>query len=134
MSAVTEAPDTVRRWHAAAASKDPARIPELLAQDVVFKSPAVFTPQEGIERTTAYLAAAFAVLNPTLVYQREWYAEDSAVLEFSCDLDGISVQGIDMFTWNAEGLITDFTVMVRPVKGLQKVIELMSAQLTSQAG
>ncbi len=116
-------------WHALAASRDPAGLADLLADDVVFRSPAVHTPQEGREITTAYLAAAMVVLGPTLTYRREWYAETSAVLEFEADLDGISVHGIDMMTWGDDGRLTDFTVMVRPAKGLEKLIELMAAEL-----
>ena len=69
------------------------------------------------------------VLGPTLTYQREWYAEDSAVLQFTADLDGVVVEGIDMMTWGADGRITEFTVMVRPVKGLHTLMEKMAAQL-----
>jgi hypothetical protein len=70
------------------------------------------------------------VLGPTLTYLREWYADDSAVLEFRAEVDGLTVHGIDMLTWNAHGRLTDFTVMVRPFKGLQKLMELMAAELT----
>ena len=88
------------------------------------------TPQEGRELTTAYLSAAMVVLGPTLEYVREWYADGSAVLEFRADLDGLSVHGIDMLTWGADGRLTEFTVMVRPLKGLIKLMELMAAELT----
>jgi hypothetical protein len=123
-------PAPVAVWHAVAASRDPAGLADLLADDVVFRSPAVHTPQEGKPLTTAYLSAAIVVLGPTLSYVREWYAEDSAVLEFRADLDGITVHGIDMMTWGPDGRLTNFTVMVRPFKGLQKLVELMAAELT----
>jgi len=122
-------PAPVAAWHAIAASKDPAGLADLMADDVVFRSPAVHTPQEGRALTTAYLSAALVVLGPTLTYVREWYAEDSAVLEFRAELDGLSVHGVDMMTWNDEGRLVDFTVMVRPMKGLHKLVELMGAQL-----
>ena len=122
-------PAPVAAWHAVAESRDPAGLADLLADDVVFRSPAVHTPQEGKALATAYLSAAMVVLGPTLDYVREWYADDSAVLEFRADLDGITVHGVDMITWGADGRLTDFTVMVRPFKGLQKLIELMALQL-----
>ena len=125
------APAPVAAWHAVAASGDPAGLDGLLADDVVFRSPAVHTPQEGKALTTAYLSAAFAVLGPTLTYVREWYAEDSAVLEFRAELDGLAVHGVDMLTWGPDGRLTDFTVMVRPFKGLQRLVELMAAQLSA---
>jgi len=124
-----ETPRTVQAWHALAATRDPAGLGALLHEDCVFRSPAVHAPQVGKELTTAYLSAALVVLGPTLTYQREWYAEDSAVLQFTADLDGVVVEGIDMMTWGADGRITEFTVMVRPVKGLHTLIEKMAAQL-----
>ena len=75
-----ERPAPVAAWHAVAASRDASGLSSLLADDVVFRSPAVHTPQEGKTLTTAYLSAAMVVLGPSLSYVREWYAEDSAVL------------------------------------------------------
>ncbi len=122
-------PTPVAAWHAIAQSRDPAGLAELLADDVVFRSPAVHTPQAGKEVTTAYLSAAVLVLGPTLTYGRQWYADRSAVLEFEAELDGLSVHGVDMLQWNDAGRLTEFTVMVRPFKGLNKLIELMAAEL-----
>ena len=98
---------------------------------MVFRSPAVHTPQEGKELTTAYLSAAVVVLGPTLDYRRQWYADRNAVLEFEAELDGLTVHGIDMLQWNDDGRLTEFTVMVRPFGGLEKLIELMAAELSA---
>jgi hypothetical protein len=124
-----EMPAPVAAWHAIAAARDPAGLADLLADDVVFRSPALHTPQEGKEVTTTYLSAAMVVLGPSLTYRREWYADRSAVLEFEAELDGLTVHGIDMLEWNDEGQMTEFTVMVRPFKALEKVIERMVAEL-----
>ncbi len=122
-------PAPVAAWRAIAASRDPAGLAALLSDDVVFRSPAVHSPQPGKELTTAYLSAAVVVLGPTLDYKRQWYAERNAVLEFEAELDGLTVHGIDLFEWNDAGQIVEFTVMVRPVKGLEKLIEKMAAEL-----
>lgn len=122
-------PAPVAAWHRIAEARDPAGLVDLLADDVVFRSPAVHTPQEGRQLTTAYLAAAIDVLGPTLTYHRQWYAADSAVLEFTADLDGVAVHGIDMLAWGEDGRLREFTVMVRPVKGLHALIEQMGARL-----
>ena len=127
-----EIPETVARWHAIVEARDPAGLDDLLADDVFFRSPAVHTPQLGKALTTAYLSAAVVVLGPTLRYVREWYDERSAVLEFEAELDGLSVHGIDLMVWGDDGRLIEFTVMVRPMKGLQKLIELMAAQLAAQ--
>lgn len=132
-------PETIAAWHRVVEARDLALLDALLADDCVFRSPAVHTPQEGKQVTTAYLGAAMVVLGPTLSYRREWYAVDSAVLQFTAELDGpdgkrISVDGIDMITWGEDGRITEFAVMVRPVKALHKLMELMAAELFRDRG
>ena len=122
-------PAPVAAWHAIAQARDPAGLADLRADDVVFRSPAVHADQAGKELTTAYLSAAVVVLGPTLVYKRQWYAETNAVLEFEAELDGLAVHGIDMLQWNDKGKLVEFTVMVRPIRGLEKLIEQMAAEL-----
>ena len=122
-------PAPVAAWHAIASSRDPAGLEALLADDCVFRSPAVRTPQEGKALTTAYLTAAIVVLGPTLSYLHEWYDDTSAILEFSATVDGMDVHGIDMLRWNESGRLVEFTVMVRPVKGLHALIGAMGAEL-----
>lgn len=124
-------PAAVRAWHSVAAARDPALLADLLADEVVFRSPAVFKPQEGRALTARYLACAMVVLGPTLRYVGEWYADRSAVLEFEAELDGIYVQGVDMLRWDDEGKLTSFTVLVRPMRGLEKLIELMARELAA---
>ena len=122
-------PETIAAWHQLVESGEERLLQTLIHDDCVFLSPAVHTPQEGKEVTMKYLVAALVVLGPTLTYQREWYAESSAVLQFEAELDGLTVDGIDMITWGEDGRITEFAVMVRPVKALHKLMELMAAEL-----
>ena len=126
-------PETLDRWHQVVEAKDPALLDALLADDAVFRSPAVHTPQEGKALTTAYLAAAMVVIGPTLTYRHEWYDAGSAILEFTAELEGLTVHGIDMIRWGEDGRITEFTVMVRPFKALQKLMELMLRELVPRA-
>jgi hypothetical protein len=126
---MTEPPAAVRAWHAVVRSGDAGLLDDLLADDVVFRSPAVFKPQEGKAVTTRYLTSAMAVLGPSLRYVGEWHGETSAVLEFEADLDGVYVQGVDMLRWNGEDKLVGFTVMVRPMRGLNKLVELMAQEL-----
>jgi hypothetical protein len=121
----------VRSWHAVVASRDLALLEELLADEVVFRSPAVFAPQPGKALTVRYLASAMLVLGPSLRYVSEWHDNSSAVLEFEAELEGIYVQGVDMLRWNDEGRLVSFTVMVRPLRGLEKLIELMGRHLAT---
>jgi SnoaL-like domain len=128
-SAPSPVPAAVAAWHAVVDAHDPKLLDAILADEIVFRSPAVHTPQEGRARASAYLNAALVVLTPTLRYVREWYGAGSAVLEFEATLDQWTVHGVDIITWNAEDRLTDFTVMMRPLKGLQQVITLMGNEL-----
>ena len=127
---MSEQPQVVKAWHAVVESGDPALLDGLLADDVVFRSPAVFAPQEGRDVAALYLRSAMAVLGPSLRYVGEWYAPSSAVLEFEAELDGLYVHGVDMLRWNDDDQLVSFTVMVRPMRGLTKLVELMQRQLT----
>ena len=127
-------PRPIEEWHQVVKSRDMHALKELLAEDVVFVSPVVHTPQVGRALTLAYLQAAMQVLNnPSFRYPNEWYGADSAVLEFECEVEGISVNGIDMIHWNADGRIDHFKVMVRPLKAVNKLHELMGRQLQRAA-
>ena len=129
-TAAPELPATIAAWHQLAQTRDPAGLDDLLADNCVFHSPAVHTPQVGKVLTAAYLAAALVVLGPTLRYVDEWYAETSAVLEFEAEIDGLTVHGVDMIRWDDTGRITSFTVMVRPHKGLEVLMGAMLIELT----
>ncbi len=122
-------PAPLLAWHEVVDAKSAAGLDSLLADEAVFHSPALHRPQEGKELTTAYLAAALDVLGPTLTYRHEWWDESSAVLEFTAEVAGLNVHGVDMIRWDDRGRITDFTVMVRPFKGLTALMEQMAARL-----
>ena len=123
--------DTIAAWHRYMVACSPEQLDALLADDVVFRSPAVHTPQAGKAITAKYLLAAAEVLGtPAFRYEREWRNERSAILEFHTEVDGLQVQGIDLIAWGDDGRITEFTVMVRPLKALNAVIARMGAALT----
>jgi len=128
---MTDQPTALRTWQAIAAAQDPALLDDLLADEVEFRSPAVFAPQQGKALTTLYLSGALVVLGPSLRYVSEWYDDHGAVLEFEASLDGIYLQGVDILRWNAAGKIVSFTVIVRPLRGLEKLVELMARQLAA---
>ncbi len=127
------APAAVRTWHEIVTTRDRELLQSLLSDDVVFRSPAVHTPQAGRALTTMYLEAALVVLAPNLQYHREWFGPDSAVLEFTTVVDDVEVHGVDIMTWGDDDRLVDFAVMVRPQKGLAKVIERMGAELARQS-
>ena len=122
-------PRALASWHRVVETRDPSLLADLLADDVVFHSSAVYAPQEGKAITTAYLTAALRVLGPTLRYTAEWADDSGAVLEFEAELDGKFVQGVDILRWGVDDRLTSFTVMVRPVQGLQALIAHMARAL-----
>jgi len=124
------------RWHQyMQGGADPAVLSDLLADDVVFHSPVVHTPQAGKRIVMAYLVAASHVLgNDSFHYVRELVDGDDMMLEFVTEIDGIAINGVDIIRFNDEGRITDFKVMVRPLKAINKVWEMMGAQLAAAKG
>ena len=124
------AANPVETWHGLIRSRDPSGLGELLADDAVFFSPVVHTPQRGKALTQGYLTAAFAVFfNDSFRYVRELVGPQDAVLEFETEIDGIVVNGVDLIRWNADGKITEFKVMVRPLKAIHLIHERMAAML-----
>ncbi|WP_432768693.1 MAG: nuclear transport factor 2 family protein [Sphingopyxis sp.] len=126
----------VAAWHAyMAGGGDPQVLRDLLAEDAVFHSPVVHTPQEGRDKVFAYLhAASHALGGDDFRYLREIVEGDQAMLEFQTELEGIQVNGVDIIRWNDDGQIVDFKVMVRPLKAMNKVWEKMAAMLAAQSG
>jgi hypothetical protein len=124
---------TLATWHDLVASRNAKGLDALLADNVVFHSPVVHTPQVGKAVTTQYLAAAFHVFfNKTFKYVREVSGPHDAVLEFQVDIDGIAVNGVDMLKWDDEGKIVEFKVLIRPLKAINLIHQKMAAMLQSQ--
>jgi len=125
--------NTISNWHRVVETRDAAGLNELLAENAVFHSPVVHTPQVGKAITHRYLTAAFGVLfNESFRYVREIVADHNAALEFVVEIDGISVNGVDLIAWDDDGRIVDFKVMLRPLKAINLIHQKMAAML--QAG
>jgi SnoaL-like domain len=120
----------LEKWYSYAKSHDSSALWDLLATDVVFESPVVHTPQRGREITFKYLDSALKVLGGEgFRYIGEWRNANGAVLEFEREIDGIRINGVDMITWNDDDQITHFKVMIRPLKAINLLHQLMGAQL-----
>lgn len=125
--------DTIEIWHQVAKDKDLSGLSALLADEVVFHSPVVHTPQVGKAVTFKYLSAAFQVLfNPSFHYVREIRASNEAALEFAVEIDGIALNGVDLIQWNDDGKITDFKVMIRPLKAVNLIHQKMGEMLHNE--
>ncbi len=121
---------TLDAWHQMIEERNASALDDVLADDAVFHSPVVHTPQEGKALTKLYLSAAIMVLGgSSFRYVREVIGESDAVLEFTAELDGIHINGVDMIHWNADGQIDDFKVMIRPLKAVNLLHQLMKQML-----
>lgn len=137
--------DVVKRWHAFIRGELPGGLDELLADDVVFYSPIVFTPQQGKEITALYLAAATqtfggdeggrgaassdAARPGAFRYTKMVLGDDTAILEFETTMKGKYVNGVDIIRCNEQDRITEFRVMIRPLQAVNLVHEQMAAML-----
>lgn len=126
--------NTVELWHEISRGREMDRLEEVLAENCVFMSPVVHTPQKGRELTRAYLTAAFGVFNDSFRYVKEVVTPQHAVLEFVCDLDGIVINGVDIMTFDDAGKIVEFKVMVRPLKAVNLLHAKMKAMLEHSQG
>ncbi len=129
-------PHPIETWHRLVESVDPSGLDELLADEAVFFSPIVHTPQRGKALAKGYLTAALQVFsNPTFRYVREIIGPSDAMLEFETEIDGVLVNGVDIIKWNESGKVVEFKVMIRPLKAIALIHERMGAMLAAkQAG
>ena len=122
--------DVVARWHQHLRGELPGGLDELLADDVVFWSPVVHTPQHGKEITALYLRGAEQVLGGAAFrYTKQVLDGDTAVLEFETDVDGTFVNGVDVVRCDDAGRIVEFRVMLRPLRAVTTVHEHMGRLL-----
>lgn len=126
-------PHPIETWHRLVESVDPSGLDELLADDAVFFSPIVHTPQRGKALAKGYLTAALQVFsNPSFRYVREIIGPSDAMLEFETEVDGVLVNGVDIITWNEAGKVVEFKVMIRPLKAIGLIHERMGAMLAAK--
>jgi hypothetical protein len=117
-------------WHRIVVDQDPSRLEALLADEVVFHSPIVHAPQRGKALTRRYLEAALLVFfNPRFRVLRKLVGDTDAMMEFETEIDGVAIDAVDIVTWNGQGRIVDFKVLVRPLKAIGVVQSKMTERL-----
>jgi hypothetical protein len=121
-------------WHEIVASRDSARLTDILSEDCVFYSPVVYTPQVGREKTRLYLTGAMHVFNDSFRYCKELVSGEHAVLEFLCTVDGVEINGVDIMTFGDDGRIREFKVMVRPLQAVNLLHAKMRSMLEQLDG
>lgn len=133
--------ENIKKWHDHIKGEFPGGLDELLADDVIFYSPIVFSPQNGKELTTLYLMAAGNTFGgdkakdgtlegSSFKYTKEILEGNQAMLEFETQIDGKYINGVDIITFNESEKISEFKVMIRPLQAVQIIHEQMQKMLT----
>ena len=118
------------KWHAYMDAPSAQALDDMLHENCIFVSPVVFTPQKGKALTLQYLLAAGHVFDDRhFDYKKETITDDRMILEFEAEIDGKYINGVDIIDFDADGLITEFKVMVRPLQAVHMLWEKMGAQL-----
>ena len=121
---------SLEKWHEMVQAGNLSELNDLLADEVVFRSPVAYKPYEGKQVVFFILTNVIQVFED-FTYHREFYTEDgeNVVLEFSENVSGKSLKGIDMIRFNEQGKIIDFEVMIRPMSGLAALAEQMGIRI-----
>ena len=115
------------RFRAAAESKDFSAIDDLFTEDVSFRSPVVFKQYEGREAVAMLLGAVSQVFED-FRYTDRFENDDEAALIFEARVGDREVQGLDLLRFDAEGRVSELTVMVRPMSGMHALAEAMERE------
>ena len=123
---------SIARWHEMLETRDMSILNELLAEEVVFRSPVAFQPYPGKQVVFFILTNVIQVFEK-FTYHREFISEDgnNVVLEFSANVGDKKLKGVDMIQFNEEGQMVDFEVMIRPKSGLEALAVQMGQRIQS---
>ena len=120
--------DRLKQWHQVVNEKDFKLLHSILADNVEFHSPTVWQPKQG-KQITAYILKTVIGIFEDFSYHRQFINDDSVALEFSAKVGDKKIKGVDLIHWNEQGEIDHFEVLIRPLNGLQLMLELMTAKL-----
>lgn len=122
----------IQQWHEMLNTQDMRILSQLLADDVVFRSPVAFKPYQG-KQVVFFILTNVIQIFENFTYHREFYTEDqqSVVLEFSANVGDKQLKGIDMIRFNAQGQIVEFEVMIRSLSGLQALGAQMGQRMSA---
>ena len=128
--AIQQTQQSIARWHEMLANRDMSILNELLADDIVFRSPVAFNPYPG-KPVVFFILSNVIQIFENFTYHREFYTEDglNVVLEFSANIGDKKLKGIDMIRFNEEGQMVDFEVMIRPKSGIEALATLMGQRM-----
>ncbi|KUL28016.1 nuclear transport factor 2 family protein [Actinoplanes awajinensis] len=116
-------------FRTAVEARDPDAIAATLADTVVFRSPVAFKPYPGKAITAAILRGVLRVFED-FRYVRELTGDGDRdhALVFEARIGDVAVEGCDFVHLDENGLIDEFTVMVRPMSAAQALSAAMAAE------
>ena len=128
--AIQQTQQSIAHWHEMLANRDMSILNELLADDIVFRSPVAFNPYPG-KPVVFFILSNVIQIFENFTYHREFYTEDglNVVLEFSANIGDKKLKGIDMIRFNENGQMVDFEVMIRPKSGIEALATLMGQRM-----
>jgi SnoaL-like domain len=119
---------SIEAFRDAVLSGDEGALADVLSDDVVFRSPAVYRPYEGREATIAVLRAVSQVFED-FRYEDRFSSDDGEVLLFSARVGDRELNGIDLLRFDDAGKVRELIVMIRPLSGLTALVEAMAREL-----
>ncbi len=122
--------ETLKIWHEIIAGKNVSKLASIIHPDVVFRSPMVYKPYHGRDTLVFVLSQVIEIFED-FTYHRELMSDDgrSAFLEFTANIGDKSLKGLDLITFDADGKITEFEVLIRPMSGLMVLAEQMGKRM-----
>ncbi|WP_372788052.1 nuclear transport factor 2 family protein [Paraconexibacter sp.] len=119
---------SITAFRDAVVAHDHAALVETLSPEVTFCSPAVHKPYEGRDATAFILAGVLQVFED-FRYVDELIGDGKATLRFRARVGDRELEGVDLLTEGDDGLISELTVLIRPLSGLQAVVAGMEQAL-----
>jgi SnoaL-like domain len=122
--------DTLKIWHEVIAHKDATKLANIIHPDAVFRSPMVYKPYHGRDILMFVLSQVIEIFED-FTYHRELLAKDGtcAFLEFTANIGDKSLKGLDLITFDEDGKITEFEVLIRPMSGLNALAAQMAKRM-----
>jgi len=118
--------DLTQRWRDLFAMENMPPVRDMLAEDIQMHSPAMHQVQRGPDLIADYITAAHEIFTRwDLDYVRAFQNGNEICMEFEGEIEGVTLNGVDIIRWNADDKIDDFKIMIRPASGLKKLGEVM---------
>jgi len=118
----------LEKWHRIVAERDLEGLGGVLAEDVQMGAPPYFGKLSGHELVAHLLGIILHTIGG-FRYHREWVKDNELALEFTGQVDGLDLQGIDLITLDREGRLVNLDVLIRPLNALEALRDRVAPQM-----